>query len=355
MVRLESLNPSSKPLISIQCLRAIAAWLVFFHHYVGTFYNYKSTTPVALLLTKYGDFGVDVFFVISGFVMHYSSNAKRQNGFSFAVKRIARIVPVYWFYTAVLMVAQIGFPTFSWTGYTTETLVYSLLFLPSDNPAGLGVFPFLSVGWTLNYEMLFYSIITLSMFLFRRQAFLATVGIVAVLPLFSTGWIGNWRVHEFGTGIVLSLLVTKFRMDGSSRWRLGVGVFLLATTFWILWGLRATPLLWRFQDSHFARICAATFLVAAFIFLEQLFVPSRLTRALAFMGTLSYSTYLSHIIVLGIVLHFVGAPENHAVEILTILISVTITIAVSWLSYEWIERPAYSLIGTSVNRKTSEM
>ncbi|MEA2964715.1 MAG: exopolysaccharide production protein ExoZ [Alphaproteobacteria bacterium] len=92
----------SSSLVSIQALRAIAALLVFWGHAINAVHQ-KIEADFPHL---YGPFGVDLFFVISGFVMVYSSERLfGQPGapITFFVRRLARIVPLYWLATAVLV------------------------------------------------------------------------------------------------------------------------------------------------------------------------------------------------------------------------------------------------------------
>jgi peptidoglycan/LPS O-acetylase OafA/YrhL len=95
-------RPESSPLVSIQALRAIAALLVFWGHAILTL-NPKEAAEFPRL---YGPFGVDLFFVISGFVMVYSSErlfGRPGAPIKFFARRLARIVPLYWAATAILV------------------------------------------------------------------------------------------------------------------------------------------------------------------------------------------------------------------------------------------------------------
>jgi exopolysaccharide production protein ExoZ len=123
---------------SIQILRAAAALGVLLDH-AG---RWLDVAPIVDI----GAAGVDLFFVISGFIMVYTSERLfGQTGAPqrFLARRIIRIVPLYWTLTAFAALVLFGF------GPNT---LGSYLFIPTHRG------PILTVGWTLNYEMMFYSL-----------------------------------------------------------------------------------------------------------------------------------------------------------------------------------------------------
>ena len=107
--------------------------------------------------------------MISGFIMVLtSSNAAPRD---FAVRRIIRIVPLYWTLTGALMLLALWKPeAFRATAASLEYLVKSLLFIPYPNPGQGGqLFPLLVPGWSLNLEMFFYAVFTATLFPPRRR------------------------------------------------------------------------------------------------------------------------------------------------------------------------------------------
>src|SRR5262245_49078774 len=109
-----------------------------------------------------GSAGVDLFFVTSGFIMVYVAGA-RETPAKFLVNRVARIVPLYWVATfAVVGLAAYKPWLFPTARLDFESILASLAFIPHHDAAGQ-LTPVLFLGWTLNCEMLFYVLFTVSM------------------------------------------------------------------------------------------------------------------------------------------------------------------------------------------------
>lgn len=162
---------------SIQALRAIAAVLVMCFHFKS--YINQSFPGVGDRLFKGGEIGVDLFFLISGFIIYYitrDDNKGAESAKIFFIKRFCRVFPPYFVIT--LFVA--GNTIESWT----ETLK-SLLFIPLyvyDKAPWFGVAK-LFVGWTLNYEFLFYTLFALCMLFKQKKVIILTVLIIAVVSV----------------------------------------------------------------------------------------------------------------------------------------------------------------------------
>src|ERR1035437_4102962 len=170
---------------SLQILRAIAAWLVVYHHYMQGFHDFNYSTEVGHFFSSVGKFGVDIFFVISGFIMFFTLKRGNYTALDFMLRRMIRIVPVYWFMTLVLIPVIYFFPSanVARNNWNITSLAYSMLFIPHNNPTGIGLYPFLTVGWTLNYEMFFYLWLSLMLLVFRQSWFVACTVSMFAMPL----------------------------------------------------------------------------------------------------------------------------------------------------------------------------
>ena len=116
----------------------------------------------ALQYLNVGAAGVDLFFIISGFVMVYSSEplfGSSRGAIYFFCHRIIRIVPLYWIVTALALILATmhGFGGM----YPLHMIVGSFLFIPMLRPEGV-MQPLVAQGWTLNYEMFFYVIFAMA-------------------------------------------------------------------------------------------------------------------------------------------------------------------------------------------------
>ena len=152
-------------LFNIQALRAVAALLVVFVHIdrLAELAGFRSGT------TAFGNTGVDLFFVISGFIMVVTVTERPQSPSQFFRHRVARIVPLYWLVTlAVFTLALVAPVLLQSTKANPAELLKSLAFIPYPRSDGQ-MHPLVFVGWTLNYEMMFYALFAVGM-LFARKA-----------------------------------------------------------------------------------------------------------------------------------------------------------------------------------------
>ena len=173
-------------LVAIQVLRAVAALAIAAIHLEP---DLTTRTGIAGPGRRFPwEAGVDVFFVISGFVMVYASGALfgRDGGTrAFLTRRIARVAPLYWLTTSVVLLILAVRPDLMRSTVATPGLVVaSYAFIPAARPDGL-VQPVYTLGWTLNYEMFFYAIFALAIVLRRHQAVAAVS--VALAAFVATG------------------------------------------------------------------------------------------------------------------------------------------------------------------------
>ena len=278
-------------LYSLQALRAFAAWVVVCHHFMQIFFDFHASGPVGQFLTDRGAVGVDIFFVISGMVIYLSTRDKAIAPQRFLLNRALRIVPAYWFYTALmgllLLTARQWMPH---QAIDLEHFVLSLLFIPAENPGGYGQYPTLNVGWTLNYEMFFYLLFSL-VFLVRQQhrVLLVAAALLLVSEVLTRAGLLN---HFYRNNIVYEFL-------------LGIGIGVLYRRGWVAQGLwlPLAILLLAGVAIHYLDASRrllhwglpSALIVLACVSLEPYFKGNRLLKAL---GDSSYSVYLVHVLVL---------------------------------------------------------
>lgn len=333
-------DPAAGRFRGVQALRFLAALLVVITH--ATFYAQERLTP-SLTVWHVGEVGVDIFFVISGFVMVVSSRGLlgEPDGWKFfAVRRIVRIVPIYWLATTVKLLTLLlasGVVLHAQLGWNVPL---SYLFLPSTNIDG-DVQPLLSVGWTLTYEMFFYFLFTLALLLRRDPLRFCGTALtaLAVVGVFRTD---DWpaatvyfhpRVLYFLAGMVIA----RFAMDRARR----PAAVWLSYVVALFVAVQVGPRLAHAEPvaawNDVMRPVAAIALVLVVVLAEP-FLVDRLPRSLTFMGDASYSLYLFH--------PLIGPAAPAALAILgwhsaplSVLGTVGVAVVVAALVYRFVERP----------------
>lgn len=169
-----SASAGTRRIDGLQLGRATAVTLVAAAHGVAHHYGH-APGPWRMA----GLYGVILFFVISGFIMTYTTGTGRFDPRRFIDRRIRRVVPIYYVSNVVLLAAVLLAPSlFGRTTFDPAHFVTSMLFIPAYDPSGSGaIWPFFKLGWTLNYEMFFYAVFA-TLFAFTM---LVRVSILTVL------------------------------------------------------------------------------------------------------------------------------------------------------------------------------
>lgn len=256
-------------LFGLQYLRAIAAiGVVIFH--VG---------ERAGISFRYGAWGVDLFFVLSGFLMIAITDGG-VGPWAFFKDRFLRVVPLYWIATACMIAISL---ISVWLGNVPALgrIVASFAFIPYGD--GRVALPLLPVGWTLNLEMLFYTIFTLLLFLPRYRM---TVLTCALLGLVVTGLlfrsVGN-PLAAWSHPIIL-----EFAAGG---W-VGLAWIRPYQRYRILGFLLVAMLVWLFTLPVGMKGSIVTLMLMAVLFFETRDGGVPKWRPLLLLGDASYSIYL---------------------------------------------------------------
>lgn len=176
-------------IFSLHVLRGLAALLVALGHaisYVEIYFPDISQNANQGFFFPFG-IGVDFFFVLSGFLMYYTSQTLFKSNSSwlyFLFRRFLRIVPLYWTIITVYLIRQL---VFSKSLPSIHEIVFSYCFLPFRSSIDTSIRPFYEIGWTLNYEMFFYFIFALLLFFSGRTISVILCFIfcmLTTLPLF---------------------------------------------------------------------------------------------------------------------------------------------------------------------------
>ena len=312
---------------ALQYLRAVAALAVVYSHSVIQVEDY------ARYLGEAGSFGVDIFFVISGFIMIYIAKPDDRPG-KFIVHRIRRVVPLYWFFTGLMALILLLLPgVFKATVFDIPALLTSLAFIPHWSLAQENVvWPIVAPGWSLNFEMYFYAIFALSLFLAQRfrvlfiSVVITTVFIIATLlhdgESAMAQFFSKSMVFEFIFGMLLALAWKRgFRIPSS-------------TAPWLML-LAASLLLIKLPLPRILEFGVPSLLLVA----GCLYVKVKEYRWAVLLGDASYALYLSHIFTLGVLRKFL-APllgEGQVAAYLFVAISLVICTLVSIVIHKYID------------------
>ena len=291
------MEKANKEIYGIQLLRGIAALSVIFHHSLEESSNSEFGID---WITTFGASGVDIFFVISGFIVIYTSFPKSGNKTSpltFLLRRATRIYPLYWLCClAMLGIMLIGFLRNN--RLELHEIALSLALLPSPKLI-------LGVSWTLAYEMYFYLVFAIT--LPFRSPLISAIGSTAVIASFALAgnaldinelriFLTNPIVYEFVFGLWLAIAFAP-RAGIGRRWSISpawavLGFILLAiapayVAHASTAGLPGWPrvLAWGLPS---------VLIVASFLSIDK---PNRAFQ-LQIVGDASYALYLTHIFVM---------------------------------------------------------
>lgn len=313
----------TKEVISIQYLRAVAALSVLAFHIIVRF---DGSLPI-------GASGVDIFFVVSGFVMWATTADRRITPAEFMLKRIIRIVPNYWIATAATALLILVRPNFMY-GHELDLyrFIGSLFFLPTLS--GDKLLPVVLQGWTLIYEMIFYILFAVSLFSKQRHRPYLIAGTLCGLAMLHASAtephivsVTNPVLLEFLAGVLLGIFWKNSEIaPGIAVSLFAAGAIGLLLSECLQPGL---PQVVRFG-------IPAVLLVAGSVLYEKTTGVHEI-RMLRFLGAASYSIYLWHVVLAaildGLLLRIHLPPIMHA------LLAAAGTVFFTCIIYISIERP----------------
>jgi exopolysaccharide production protein ExoZ len=329
---------------NVQLLRGIAATSVICEHAFDQFSNHP-IAAMPILHSPIGSVwgnGVDIFFVISGFIMYYLSHdhfADKGYPAEFLKRRIVRVVPTYWLFTTMMVLAAVLRPDTVNNGTGSPWhLISSYLFIPSPRPDGL-MHPVLGLGWTLNYEMFFYACYTIALFFPARLGLSVLIGSFAAFACLHLwmpeGILSFWTapiILEFVAGMVIAMVFVR-----------GIRIRPIQAALLFAAGILLSLILPLYIDES-ARIVRSG-LPSALLAAALMLAPNRRWPAWAILiGDASYALYLSHPFSLNVVtgvwrtLHL---PLNGYLYWATLIIA---SLAAGALLYISIERPIMRLL-----------
>ncbi|PBB75215.1 hypothetical protein CK227_10510 [Mesorhizobium sp. WSM4308] len=317
--------------VALDGLRGLAAYTVVVSHYIG------SASPVAYpgqsilgALHLAGQVGVMLFFVISGFLMgelYMHSPFTLENIRSFYVKRIARVVPLYYVVVLVSFALPLVANTRSvWPFYYIGNVWSYLLFWRGAN-----------VLWTIPAEVQFYALFPAIWWAFSKIGNTTILLLLVVAALNQAFWLETPVLLQsflpyFAAGLVLSMITVPYaRLIEFLVIPAFIGLVVALPEVSVALGFKPTGM---WGSSAYMLLVPTTVLLVINSRWATRILGSRLA---IFLGTISYSVYLLHMPV-----HFVlrELPIYKTAPLLLMAVALVVTTAVSWLSFMFIEKPA---------------
>lgn len=331
---------------NLQALRAIAAFAVVFYH-IG---DYQPTELHWFSRVSHlGAAGVDVFFVLSGFIMMFTTKRESATAADFLIKRIKRIVPTYWLVTLVTFVMLLaGLKPLGNHEADVGYLLASLLFIPVER-GGAGALPLVAVGWTLNFEMFFYLVFALALSVggVARRSWLVALSIAGCVALGAVLAPTNAALRAFTSPLMLEFVFgiglaylwerrSKLQPSSALGFALiGLGVLALGA---VLFGARPETMTGQLRFVWFG--LPAVSIVFGSLVLEAA-RRSVTNRLWLLQGDASYSLYLIHPLVLQVGRKVIGRVplEGSAGASVRIVLLVCACAVCGTLFYRYVERP----------------
>lgn len=323
-----------KHLVSIDMLRGVVTLMVCLYHFTEGFFL---ETEFLRQCFSRAYLGVEIFFVISGFVIPYTmfkGNYELKDGFRFIIKRLLRIEPPYWLSIALIFI--IDYVSTFFRHYKDKAINLDLADLFShllhlndflDKPWLKGIY------WSLAIEIQYYLLIALifPLLCFKNQ-YLTWI----VLLLFCLGRWTNMEesVFYYGCHFTIGLLLFNAHIGSIGNKQL---LFGLITGFIITY--------WCFDVYHLTAVS----LSALFIYYMDRAIPP-----LVFLGKISYSFYLIHIHVGWTLIDAMLRTTPDGNRILFLIVGIMAAILSSWFFYEIIEKPSHKW-SNAVNLKSENI
>ena len=281
-----------------------------------------------------GAAGVDVFFVISGYVIWTVGSGAGASPGGFFWRRLTRVAPAYWLATGVVIAIAALWPRLMpQVSLSARHVALSLAFIQHTDPKGL-VFPVLPPGWSLDYEAMFYSLFALILFAPERWRLRLIVGALAGVMLFgfldppAYELVANPMMLQFAAGVWLARRAQQGgRLSPKTGVMLAAGGVMLLAAMWLT-GLHSDlfrPLLWGVP---------AVMIVAGALALEPRFARHA-PRTLGALGDASYAIYLCHFITVDLTARTLGVQRPW----LFVPVAFAVSIAAGLAFHRLIERP----------------
>jgi len=340
-------GPRATPLDSIRALRGIAVLLVLFSHMVSVEAKYAGDQ----ILGSWGFAGfagVDLFFVISGFIMVYVTQSVPNDvgsSWRFLLARSLRIYPLYWLVSLAVLLVWWQAPHLVFASEPkAPDLLRSFLLLPDVRD------PLLPVGWTLIHEMYFY-VVFAGLLLLKRNWL--PIGLLAWALIIGVGY---WQTgsaappfaklvfsplsFEFLGGTIAAFAYVHWR---GQNWQMvlviGAGLFVLGLGYFAVLG----PEQWSALERALVFAPSASLLMYGLVGMES--AGRGFSSILIWIGDQSYALYLTHLLTLSVIgrVWAMIAVDGPVDNVLALVVLLGLSLVVGQLTYVFCEKPLLRL------------
>ncbi|HAT1569246.1 TPA: acyltransferase [Kluyvera cryocrescens] len=327
---------------SLQYGRAIAALLVVIAHSSNQFYMYQSTGHELLdgiigQMVNAGNIGVYIFFVISGYIMSYTTKNKEFNhkyALTFIKRRFKRIFPIYWVYLSILVTMWYFGLALRSEHFSLQKVMLAYFLIPDGNDSGQIITPVMSQSWTLSYEIFFYLCFFALIVIGTSKKHLVTCLSVVFFMLFifaHQGILPSDVSNAFYSKWLIFLFIFGIAIEQSSK-KLKEWLSFLSDSA-MIWLSALTILIAVFSPKNEVLACILSTLALCFILQVKKPFPR-----LELIGDASYTIYLTHNFIImgyGMFAKRVDAPLISALMAVAAAIA---TIPFGLLCYNLIEK-----------------
>ena len=330
-------------LSSLDLLRGLAAVAVCYFHFTHGNPDFLSKTNILYQSGRYGFLGVDVFFVISGFVIPYAMYRgmyRFKNFGTFLLKRVIRIEPP--FLISIILVIALNWlstlsPYYRGAGFTID---YTALALHLGYLNAFFEYPWVNdVYWTLAIEFQYYIIIALifPLLIHSKKYFsFIALGLFGVMGFFITG---HNFIFNYGLLFVVGILLFQFQIGYLKNAEFGALLLIALLMIYV-----------KFDNRYLMAALLPYFFILYF----------NLTSGVSkFLGNISYSLYLVHIPIGGRIINICETLfQSEQIRSVFVFVALAVSIFAAWIFFMLIEKPAMNLakkIGYSKKNEKPDM
>jgi peptidoglycan/LPS O-acetylase OafA/YrhL len=331
----------------IQMLRGIASLLVVLYHATMNMpINFKMNFIGGWFY--FGNGGVDIFFVLSGFIITYTSFKSIGNSkqfFPFLRRRFIRIFPSYWIIIGGFLAMQLLLPSFYGNGYvfSFSNLLSTAFLLPGHAMVN-------GVSWTLTYELFYYLLFSLAFLIpdKRISIFLAILYVcfLIALPVIGYNTDNNgqyWQIFAFPMNVEFFLGILSVALISRIPNSFALPLIIIGSLLFMIGGVLTDQHYW-IVNNVFNRVIVfgiPSLMIITGIVKLELNKTRRVHNILLSLGEASYSLYLLHLplVVAGMkVIARAGIENNFMLQLLVLLLIVVICF-ISIVFFNWVEKP----------------